>query len=277
MSGSGTSGTNLGSTPPTAAGTYTVVASFPATADYAAAQLTPTPFVIARGGSTIALTSSGGSAVYGQTVTFVATVSSGAGTPGGTVTFSDGATPIATVPIDGSGHAMLTTTSLALGSHAITATYSGNTNFVGVQSGTSSESVARTSTQVVFMPHPVLKKKKVISVILTAEVQPQSPGGGVPSGSVTFELVKKTRKKVKVTRLGTAAVDGGVAMLTVKTKKVLNKPITIIYSGDTNDTASTLTPPALTNQVLERLARPMVASLDRGRARALALAAGARG
>ena len=45
--GTGTSGTNLGSAAPSAAGTYTVVARFPGSADYAAAQSEPATFVIA--------------------------------------------------------------------------------------------------------------------------------------------------------------------------------------------------------------------------------------
>ena len=72
--GSGTSGTSLGSTPPTDAGTYTVVASFAGTADYSAVQSAPVAFTIGQGTATIALTSSIGSAVYGQAITFVAKV-----------------------------------------------------------------------------------------------------------------------------------------------------------------------------------------------------------
>ena len=41
---------------------------------------------------TVALSSSTGTAAYGQSITLVATVS-GSGTPSGTVTFLDGATP----------------------------------------------------------------------------------------------------------------------------------------------------------------------------------------
>ena len=72
--GSGTSGTDLGSTAPSAAGTYTVVASFPGSADYAAIQSAPTTFAITPSTATIALTSSPSTAVYGQPITFVATV-----------------------------------------------------------------------------------------------------------------------------------------------------------------------------------------------------------
>ena len=44
--GSGTSGTNLGSSPPVQPGTYTVVAVFPGSTDYAAVQSSPVPFTI---------------------------------------------------------------------------------------------------------------------------------------------------------------------------------------------------------------------------------------
>ena len=189
------------------------------------------------------MTSSGGSAVYGQPVSFVATVGAVAGTPSGTVTFSDGTTPLATVPLDGSGTATFTTSALSIGSHSITATYSGDADFLGVQSAPYSETVAQTGTEVVVVQNPVFKKKKVMSVRLTAEIEPSAPGGGVPTGEVTFELVTKTKKKVKVTRLGTAAVSGGEATLTLTASKVLNKAITIVYSGDADYRATTLTAP----------------------------------
>ena len=111
--GSGTSGTSIGSSPPTAPGTYTVVARFPGSTDYAATQSAPTTFTIDQATSTLALTPSGGSAVYGQAVTFVATVTASGGNPTGNVTFSAGGTVLGTVPLDQSGRASLTTSSLA--------------------------------------------------------------------------------------------------------------------------------------------------------------------
>jgi hypothetical protein len=253
--GVGTSGTSLGPTPPTAAGTYTVVARFPGSTDYAPTQSAPVVFTIDRGVAAIAVAVSTGSAVYGQSITFVATVA-GASVPSGTVTFFDGATSLATIPLDGSGKATLTTSGLAIGSHAITATYSGDADFFGPQSGSTTESVSQAATEIVLVPHPVLKRKKVVSLGLTAEVVPVLPGGGVPTGMVTFEFLLKHGKKPKVKTLGTAALSGGEATLTVKPKAVLNRPITIIYSGDPNYRASTLAPPKLTQTGLKSLARP---------------------
>ena len=198
--GSNASGVDLGVTPPAEAGTYSVVASYAGSADYAPAQSTATTFVIQRGSAAIALASSGGSAVFGQSVAFVATVQT-AVAPGGTVTFMDSSSPLATVAVDGSGKATLTTASLAIGSQPITAIYSGSTDFLGAQSTASLETVTQDASKIVMVPHPVYKKKALQAVNLTAEIEPVAPGGGVPTGSVLFEYAVKRRKKVTMKML----------------------------------------------------------------------------
>ena len=253
--GSSTSGTSLGSTPPTQAGTYTVVASFTGNTDYASTRSAPATFTIGRGNATIALTSPGGSAVFGQSVTFVAAVEA-PGTPGGTVTFSDRGIPLATIPLGGSGKATLAISSLAPGSHAITATYSGDADILGVQSSATDLSVAQDGTRVVLVPQAIFRKKKVVSVGLKAEIEPISPGGGLPTGLATFELTRKARKKLHVKTLGTISVNGGIATLTLKPKQVLKKAVTIIYSGNDDFLASQLIPPKLTKKQLKSLAHP---------------------
>ena len=243
--GSGNAGTSLGSTPPEAPGTYTVVAAFAGSADFLAAQSAPVTFTIGKAAATLDLASSGGSAVYGQAVSFVATVGAAAGTPSGTVMFFDGTTWLATIPLGGSGTATLATSALSSGYHSITATYSGDADFLGVQSTAHSETVAQAATEVAVIQNSVFKRKKLTSVHLTAEIKRSAPGEGVPTGEVTFELVTKTKKKVKVTKLGIAAVSGGAATVTLKANMVLKQAITIVYSGDANDKASTLITPKL--------------------------------
>ena len=255
--GSGTSGTDLGSAAPSAAGTYTVVARFPGSADYAAAQSEPATFVIAPARATIALSSSSASPVYGQAVTFVATVYSAGSTPGGTVTFADGTTPLATVPLDGSGQAALAISTLSLGSHAITATYNGGIDSLGVKSGTATESVSpgghRDRPGAARGPQG---EEGAEAVGLTAEIEPVAPGGGVPTGQVTFEFAMKHRKKVKVTTLGTAALSGGEATLTFKPNQVLKKLLSIVYSGDPDFLASMMSPPKLTRSGVNSASLP---------------------
>ncbi len=61
-------------------------------------------------------------------LTLTATLAFGTGTPGGTVTFSEGATLLGTVPLV-SGFAVFTTATLPLSTHRLAATYSGDATF----------------------------------------------------------------------------------------------------------------------------------------------------
>jgi hypothetical protein len=82
--------------------------------------------------TTTTMTSSAPRAGFSQPVTFTATVSptiAGSGVPTGSITFMDAGVPLATVLLDGGGHATFTTTALAAGSHTITARYNGDAGF----------------------------------------------------------------------------------------------------------------------------------------------------
>jgi hypothetical protein len=236
--------------PPSQAGSYTVVASFPGSADYAATRSAPVSFTIGRGTATIALDASVGSAVFGQPITFVATVNA-AGIPGGSVSFFDGTTLLGTVALDDSGRANLTISNLSTGLHSVTASYSGDPNHIGGVSGSVTESVAKAGSQVILIRHPVFRRKKVVSVGLTAKIEPLSPGGGIPNGTVIFLVKKKA--------LGLLSLSGGAATLTVKGSTLLKKAITIIYHGDPDFMPVTTTPPVLSRSSLASLARPLSA------------------
>ena len=161
-------------------------------------------FMINRGAAQVALDTSGGSAVFGQAITIVATVTA-AVTPSGTVTFSDGGTPLATVPLDGSGQATLTTADLAIGSHSITATYSGDAHFVATVSGSASESVARSTTHVVLVPQAVFRHGKVVSIGLKAEIQPCAARRGHSHGRREVRIPGETWEEDQAE----LAADGG--------------------------------------------------------------------
>jgi hypothetical protein len=69
-------------------------------------------------------------AAVGQAVTFTAQVSASAsGMPTGTVTFLNGTTQLGTGTLDGSAQATFSTSILAAGSYAVTATYGGDSKF----------------------------------------------------------------------------------------------------------------------------------------------------
>src|SRR5262249_41197297 len=88
---------------------------------------------VIKADTTTAVASSVNASVFGQPVTFTATVSAvapGSGTPGGTVTFLDGPSTIGSGTLSG-GIATFTTSALAVGNHTITTSYGGDTNFNG--------------------------------------------------------------------------------------------------------------------------------------------------
>jgi Bacterial Ig-like domain (group 3)/FG-GAP-like repeat/FG-GAP repeat len=84
------------------------------------------------GTTTTTLTASPNPSVYGQSVTFTATVSSGEGTPadGESVSFMDGKTLLGTETLSG-GSASFTTSGLKVGTALVTAVYGGDSNFEG--------------------------------------------------------------------------------------------------------------------------------------------------
>jgi hypothetical protein len=93
------------------------------------------------------LVSSANPAGPGKPVTFTATVRAtapGTGTPTGTVTFKDGAATLGTGTLDGAGQAALTTSSLTMGPHAITAQYGGDGNFLPNVSSVLTERIGQT-------------------------------------------------------------------------------------------------------------------------------------
>jgi len=129
---------NGSGTAPTAGGSYTVVATI-SNADYAGTAtgtMTIEPLTPA-----VHLTSSNNPAITQTGVTFTASVTSTVGTPTGTLSFLDGTTPLGQGTLS-AGVATLTTSSLADGSHSITALYNGDTNFVAVNSAALSQSIA---------------------------------------------------------------------------------------------------------------------------------------
>ncbi|MGA8437028.1 MAG: FG-GAP-like repeat-containing protein [Candidatus Sulfotelmatobacter sp.] len=89
---------------------------------------------VQKAASSTALTSSAASSSLNQSVTFTATVSpSTSGQPTGTVTFLDGTTPLGS-PALSAGVATLAISTLAIGTHTITGSYSGDGNFSGSNS-----------------------------------------------------------------------------------------------------------------------------------------------
>jgi len=78
---------------------------------------------------TISLGSSQNPSLIGQSVTFTASVTSGAGTPLGLLQFKDNGVNLGAVQVLNNGNASVTTAALTVGTHTITADYLGSTFF----------------------------------------------------------------------------------------------------------------------------------------------------
>ena len=115
------------------AGPVVVAANQAGNGTYAAATQVTQSIVVNPAPSAIAIASSASTVLAQNAVTLTATVSSPAGIPTGTVSFLDGTTPLGPGTLSG-GVATLTTSLLTVGTHSISAVYSGGTNFVAATS-----------------------------------------------------------------------------------------------------------------------------------------------
>jgi uncharacterized repeat protein (TIGR01451 family) len=180
----------------------------------------------------VTLVGPSGTITYPQSVTFSATVAaaSGSDTPTGSVTFKDGSTVLGTPQaLDDNGMATFTATTLGAGTHAITATYSGDDNFSMALSNTVNQVIAKaaSSTSVGLSPSSSTYGQ---SVTVTATV---TSSAGTPSGTVTFMDGSNT--------LGTGALSGGIATFTTSTLTGGTHSVTAVYGGDSTFSGSTST------------------------------------
>src|SRR5262249_44345305 len=115
-------------------------------------QAVSNPITVSPAATTTSVTTSGSPSVFGQSVTFTATVgvtAPGAGAPTGTVPFMDGGNTVGTGTLDGSGMATFATTALSVGTHTITAAYAGDGNFAECTSSAVSQVVNQDGTTAV--------------------------------------------------------------------------------------------------------------------------------
>lgn len=179
--------------------------------------------------TTITLASSKNPAVFGEAVTFTAKLSSGAGTPAGTVSFFDGATKLADAAI-AAGTATLATSTLAVGAHPITVQYAGDATFAAATSPVVTQTVAKapTRTSLVSSKNP---SSLGDTVVFTATVAPVAPGAGAPTGNVEL-----TDGGVSI---GAAALDGtGKATFTVQNLTKGNHQLIATYVGSDSHATS---------------------------------------
>jgi sugar lactone lactonase YvrE len=165
--------------PPVSAGSYAVVATILDT-DYVGSA-TGTLVIAKAAPDAVTLSSSSNPVLTQNAVTFTATVASALSVPTGTVAFFDTTTGTALgSAMLANGVAMLTTSSLAVGDHSITATYQGDIDFLALASAPLAQTVLDFSVSISSTPGS--------SPTVTAD-----PGGNAayeftlsPMGSSTF-------------------------------------------------------------------------------------------
>ena len=181
-----------------------------------------------KAATTPALASSLNPSAVGSNVTFTATVQTNgvaAGDATGTVVFKEGATALSTNTVM-SGVAAYTNNTLTVGSHTITAEYSGDANYLPSTNGVIqlvNVAGAATTTALVSSPNPSLLNS---NVTFTATVKTNGTTASGASGSVIF--------KDAGTPLSTNTVTSGVAAYTNNILSPGSHTITAEYSGDTN-------------------------------------------
>jgi Big-like domain-containing protein/ASPM-SPD-2-Hydin domain-containing protein len=215
-------------------GSHAITASYGGDANFTAST-SLTLIQTVKTATSTAVASSVNPSAFGQAVKFTATVKATSGTPTGTVTFKNGTTTLGTGTLS-AGKSTLTTAALAVGTHSITAVYSGDANFAGSTSPALSQVVkqAATTTSVVSSVNPSAGGQPVT---FTATVTATT--SGTPTGSVQFNDGG--------TQLGMRTLVGGKATFTTNALAFGPHSITAVYLGSVDYLGSTS--PVLTQQV----------------------------
>jgi hypothetical protein len=208
-----------------ALGSHAITASYAGGTDYGASTSSKLTQVVGAVTAT-ALKASVNPTVYGQAVTLTATVSSKtAGTITGTVSFQDGTTVMGSGKVSGD-KATFSTTTLSVGSHSITAVYSGNASY-GPSTSAMLKHTVNKATATAKLTSSVNPSTVGESVTFKATITTVAPGAGTPTGTVTF--------KDGTTTLGSVTLTTGAASYTTTKLTKGSHSITVVYSGSTDD------------------------------------------
>jgi hypothetical protein len=218
-------------------GAHKITAVYSGSLRFAPSRSRVRTLTVGKADTTTVLVSSANPSVFGQSVTFTATVRAvapGSGAPKGSVQFRDGGTVVAG-DLNQDGVAVVIVNSPSVGTHSIMAVYMGDASFAAsdrvARPGNQIDQIvgkAATTTVVVAKVSPT-----GLSVTFTVTVTANGPGAGTPTGSVQFTNGS--------TNLGSATLDGGKATLTTDKLPKGAQTITARYNGDSNFAGSSST------------------------------------
>ena len=220
-----------------AVGQHTITASYSGDENNSAAISLPVVQVVTvlppNSSTTTSLVSSVSPVGLGQSLTLSSTVSAvtaGQPVPTGSVTFMEGTAVLGTGVLV-SGSATLSISTLSVGTHLLTAIYSGNSNYATSTSPTLHQLVVSANPATVTSLTSSADPIDVGSVLtLTATVAAVNPGLDMPTGTVSFTE--------GTTILGTGALSSGSLMLNISTLSVGTHFISAVYNGNGSFAAS---------------------------------------
>jgi hypothetical protein len=207
-------------------GTHKITATYSGDANDKASEAGPFTQTVTKAATELALTSTLNPAPFGSSATLKATVKAvapGAGSPAGTVTFREGETVLAIVPLS-AGSAKYALKSAAPGEYAITATYNGEADYEG-SSGSIVQAIVAAGTELALTstknpaPHGS-------TGTLRATVKAVAPGAGTPTGTVTFREGE--------TVLAIVPLSAGAATYPLKSLAIGEHKITATYNGNSD-------------------------------------------
>ena len=214
---------------PTQPGNHTLVATYSGDSNFNATQVQTTLVVNVTTTTTISATPT--APVFGQTVNISATVAPATAT--GQVQFFDGTTSLGQGTLANGSASLPPITGLAVGTHSLTASYLGNSNFPTSTSSPLALTVGKapTTTSLIAGPNPANLGQ---TVALTATVRSATSS---PAGTVTFFD--------GTTQLNTATLVNGSATFSSSSFISGSHSLTATYNGDGNDATSTSSPVSL--------------------------------
>jgi trimeric autotransporter adhesin len=254
-------------------GTYTVTAQYNGDGINGPSQSQPVSVTVTPEASVLTLSpvyvnvnvaapiTAGSSVIYGSSILLDVVITAASGSQGaatGTVTFSDGSTVLGTAAVDAGGAAEFNASMLSIGSHTITASYSGDASYSASKTAPLQFTVMQaTSTIDVFpdvaqltsyeLPTPAnltFDYNVGQSAAFEAVVQGNTTFAGTfPTGTMTFQLGSAAPVTVPI-------VTGVVAFFSTPTAGATQfyptlvagtYPLIVTYSGDANYSPSTVT------------------------------------
>lgn len=231
------------------AGTHGLTAAYAGDARDASSTSAVYNQVVQQAATSISLTSSVNPSFAGAPVTFTASLTSNGSLPTGTLTLSDGGSPVATAALSLTGAASFTLTALTAGSHTLVASFAGDADHAAansaslvqiVQMGTSAVSLSSSANPA------VLGTQVTFTLAVTGTANR-------PGGTVTL--------MDGASALGTVALSAtGAATFATSTLSLGDHPITAVYGGDTTHAGSTS--PVLTERIQQTTAVTIASSAN---------------